>query len=70
MAEERKRMSELQAEYSAWSTEQKNRHKQLCADMEAFKIAEAKRIADLGIIIPNELRAVYDRVNGLGKDAV
>jgi hypothetical protein len=70
MAEERKRMSELQAEYGAWSTEQKNRHKQLCADMEAFKIAEAKRIAALGIIIPNELRAVYDRVNGLGKDAV
>jgi hypothetical protein len=70
MAEERKRMSELHAEYSAWSTEQKNIHKQLCADMEAFKIAEAKRIAGLGIIIPNELRAVYDRVNGLGKDAV
>lgn len=67
MAEERKRMSELQAEYGAWSTEQKNRHKELCADMEAFKLAEARRIANLGIIIPNELRAVYDRVNGLGK---
>lgn len=67
MAEERKRMSELQAEYGAWSTEQKNRHKELCADMEAFKLAEARRIANLGIIIPIELRAVYDRVNGLGK---
>jgi hypothetical protein len=67
MAEERKHMSELQAEYDAWSTEQKNSHKQLCADLEAFKLAEAKRIANLGIIIPNELRAVYDRVNGLGK---
>lgn len=67
MAEERKRMSELQAEYGAWSTEQKNRHKELCADMEAFKLSEARRIANLGIIIPNELRAVYDRVNGLGK---
>ena len=67
MAAEWKRMSELQAEYDAWSTEQKNRHQQLCADLEAWKLSEAKRIADLGIIIPNELRTVYDRVNGLGK---
>lgn len=67
MADERKRMSELQAEYDAWSTEQKNRHQQLTADLEAWKLSEAKRIADLGIIIPNELRAVFDRVNGLGK---
>ena len=67
MADERKRMSEYQAEYGAWSTEQKNRHQQLTADLEAWKLAEAKRIADLGIIIPNELRAVFDRVNGLGK---
>lgn len=66
MADERKRMSELQAEYGAWSTEQKNRHQQLCADMEAWKLAEAKRIANLGIIIPNDLKAVYERVNGLG----
>ena len=67
MADERKRASELQAEYDAWSTEQKNRHKQICADLEAWKLSEAKRIAALGIIIPNDLRAVYDRINGLGK---
>lgn len=67
MADERKRMSELQAEYDAWSTEQKNRHKQLCADLEAWKLQEAKRIAALGIVIPNDLRAVYERINGLGK---
>lgn len=67
MADERKRASELQAEYDAWSTEQKNRHKQLCADLEAWKLSEAKRIANLGIIIPNELRGVFDRINGLGK---
>lgn len=67
MDDERKRMSELQAAYDAWSTEQKNLHKQLSAGLEAWKLAEAKRIADLGIIIPNELKAVYERVNGLGK---
>lgn len=67
MADERKKMSEYQSEYDAWSTEQKNRHKQLCADLEAWKLSEAKRIANLGIIIPNELKAVYERVNGLGK---
>lgn len=67
MADERKRASELQAEFDTWSTEQKNRHKQLCADLEAWKLSEGKRIAALGIIIPNDLRPVYDRINGLGK---
>jgi hypothetical protein len=67
MAEERRRMSELMAEYDAWSTDQKNRHQQLCADMEAWKLREVERITRLGIIIPNELKDVYDRVNKLGK---
>lgn len=67
MAAERKRMSELQAEYDQWSTAQKNRHQQLCADLEAWRLSESKRIASLGIIIPNELRPVFDRVNGLGR---
>ena len=64
---ERKKLSELRAEYDKWSTEQKTRHQQLCADLEAWKLAEAKRIAALGIVIPNELRPVYERINGLGK---
>lgn len=67
MLEERRKMSELQSEYDAWSTEQKNRHKQLNADLTAWKLAESKRIAALGIIIPNELRDIYERINGLGK---
>ena len=67
MLEERRKMSELQNEYDAWSTEQKNRHKQLNADLAAWKLAESKRIAALGIIIPNELRDIYERINGLGK---
>ncbi len=67
MLEERRKMSELQSEYDAWSTEQKNRHKQLNADLAAWKLAESKRIAALGIIIPNELRDIYERINGLGK---
>ena len=67
MLEERRKMSELQSEYDAWSTEQKNRHKQLNADLAAWKLVESKRIAALGIIIPNELRDIYERINGLGK---
>ena len=67
MLEERRKMSELQSEYDAWSTEQKNRHKQLNADLAAWKLAESKRIAALGIIIPNELRDIYERINGLEK---
>lgn len=67
MTDERKRMSEYQVEYDAWITEQQNQHKQLCADLEAWKLSEAKRIASLGIIIPNELLSIYERINGLGK---
>lgn len=64
---ERKRLSEYRSEYDQWMTEQKNRHQQLSADLAAWRLAEAKRIAGLGIVIPNELRPVYERVNGLGK---
>lgn len=67
LAGERERMSKLQEEYDAWSAEQTLRHQQLCADMAAWKLQESERIASLGIVIPNDLRAVYDRVNGLGK---
>ncbi|MBR6128903.1 MAG: hypothetical protein IKQ07_04630 [Bacteroidaceae bacterium] len=67
MLDERKKMSQYQAEYDAWSTEQKNRHKQLCDDLMVWKLKEAERIASLGIVIPNELRDIYERVNGLGK---
>jgi hypothetical protein len=67
MTDERKRMSEYQVEYDVWITEQQNQHKQLCADLEAWKLSEAKRIASLGIIIPNELLSIYERINGLGK---
>ena len=67
LLEERRKHSELQAEYNAWAAAQKERHQQLCADLEAWKLGEAKRIAALGIVIPNELRTVYERVNGLGK---
>lgn len=67
LMEERRKHSELQAEYNAWAAAQKERHQQLCADLEAWKLGEAKRIAALGIVIPNELRTVYERVNGLGK---
>lgn len=67
LLEERRKHSELQAEYNAWAAGQKERHQQLCADLEAWKLSEAKRIAALGIVIPNELRTVYERVNGLGK---
>lgn len=65
--EQRKRLSELQSEFENWKNEQQNRHKQLCADLEAYKLSEAKRIADLGIIIPNELRPIYEKIQGLGK---
>ena len=64
---ERKRLSEYRSEYDQWMTEQKNRHQQLSADLAAWRLAEAKRIAGLGIVIPNELRPVYERINGLGK---
>ena len=67
MLEERKKMSALQDEYGAWSSEQKNRHARLTADFAVWKLAESERIAGLGIIIPNELRGIYERVNGLGK---
>lgn len=67
MTDERNRMGKYQVEFDAWSTEQQSRHKQLCADLEAWKLSEAKRIASLGIIIPNELLSIYERINGLGK---
>ncbi len=67
MFEECKKMSTIQSEYDAWSTQQKNRHKELSAELAAWKLSESKRIANIGIIIPNELRDIYDRVNGLGK---
>ena len=67
LLEEQRKLSKMQDEYNAWSTDQKSRHQQLCADMETWKLAEAKRIAALGIIIPNELRPVYEWVNSLGK---
>lgn len=67
LLEEQRKLSKMKDEYDVWSTEQKNRHQQLCADMETWKLAEAKRIAALGIIIPNELRDIYEWVNGLGK---
>lgn len=67
MTDERKRMGEYQVEFDVWSTEQQNRHKQLSADLEAWKLSEANRIASLGIIIPNELLSIYERINGLGK---
>lgn len=67
LLEEQRKLSKMQDEYNAWSMDQKSRHQQLCADMETWKLAEAKRIAALGIIIPNELRPVYEWVNSLGK---
>ncbi len=67
MTDERNRMGKYQVEFDVWSTEQQSRHKQLCADLEAWKLSEAKRIASLGIIIPNELLSIYERINGLGK---
>jgi hypothetical protein len=67
MTDERNRMGKYQVEFDAWSTEQQSRHKQLCADLEAWKLSEAKRIASLGIIIPNELLSIYERINGFGK---
>ena len=67
LIEEQRKLSKIQDEYNAWSMDQKNRHQELCANMETWKLAEAKRIAGLGIIIPNELRDIYEWVNGLGK---
>ena len=67
LVEEQRKLSKMQDEYNAWSMDQKNRHQELCANMETWKLAEAKRIAGLGIIIPNELRDIYEWVNGLGK---
>lgn len=67
LVEEQSKLSKMQDEYNAWSMDQKNRHQELCANMETWKLAEAKRIAGLGIIIPNELRDIYEWVNGLGK---
>ena len=67
LMEEQRKLSKMQDEYNAWSMEQKNRHQELCSSMEAWKLEEAKRIAALGIIIPNELRQVYEWVNSLGK---
>lgn len=67
LVEEQRKLSKMQNEYNAWSMDQKNRHQELCANMETWKLAEAKRIAGLGIIIPNELRDIYEWVNGLCK---
>ena len=64
---EKQRLSQYQAEFENWKNEQQNRHAQLVADLAAWKLKEAERISHLGIIIPDNLKAIYDRVRGLGK---
>lgn len=58
--EKRSRYAELQSVYAA-------QIESLEAQMNAYKVAEVRRISSLKIIIPNDLREIYETVNSLGK---
>lgn len=56
-------IKEYNLAYSKYSEE----IQQIGNDFQLYKEQEAKRIADMRILIPNDLREIYELVNSLGK---
>ena len=56
------------AEYTQALNTYKREMSELESKFKEYKIKEAKRIGDLKIVIPNDLKEIYDYINSLGKN--
>lgn len=56
------------AEYTQALSTYKREMSELESRFKEYKIKEAKRIGDLKIAIPNDLKEIYDYINSLGKN--
>ena len=57
----------LRAEYAEELRKWDSENKKLLNEFNEWKSEEAKKVADLKIVIPDHLKGIYEEVNGLGK---
>ena len=57
----------IDREYAIALDQYNRRMEEIQSDFQMWKECEAKRIADLRIIIPNDLKGIYEIINSLGK---
>ena len=62
-ADRETKMAEFNAKYSDWSSSVKV----LENELEKWKVSEVDRVSKLKIVIPNDLKGVYEKVSNLGK---
>lgn len=65
--EERSAALASDREYAIALDQYNRRMEEIQSDFQIWKECEAKRIADLRIIIPNDLKGIYETINSLGK---